>query len=243
MTPRPLVGITAFSSSFIEPPHLPIFGLSRRYVSAIEAAGGAPLIVPPGLDESALRTVFDRLDGVLLPGGGDIDPACYGEAPHPAVYGVSPERDRGEMAIARWAVDAQKPVMAICRGIQVLNVALGGTLVQDIPSQWPNPLLHMFDTTQVERNFMAHAVDIEPGTRLREVIGADRATVNSWYHQSVKHIASGLSVAARAPDGVIEAVELPGHRFALGVQWHPEWLTDQQPEMKRLFESLVQAAA
>ncbi len=243
MPNRPLIGITAFETRHVDPPHLPIYALNRRYVMAIEAAGGAPLLVPSGLDDTSLEAIFARLDGLLLSGGGDIDPAYYGEAPHVSLTGVSAARDRLELAFVRWAVDAEKPLMAICRGIQVLNVALGGSLVQDIPTQLPGSLTHMFDGTTIARPDGAHPVQIEAGTRLRRVMGMAQASVNSWHHQSVGQIAPGLKVVAQAPDGVVEAVELPGHRFAIGVQWHPEWLYDRQPEMKRLFEALVQAAA
>jgi len=243
MSHRPLIGITAFETNGIHPPHLPIFALNRRYVMAIETAGGAPVMMPPGLSEGSLRAIFDRLDGWLLSGGGDIDPACYGEAPHPASTEISADRDRTELALARRAVDGDKALLSICRGIQVFNVALGGTLVQDIPAQIPGALQHKFDSALVARAHIAHPVRIAAGTRLSEVMGVDQAGVNSWHHQSLKQIAPGLKVTALSPDGVIEAVELPGHRFALGVQWHPEWLYDRQPEMKRLFEALVQAAS
>ncbi|HJW84005.1 MAG TPA: gamma-glutamyl-gamma-aminobutyrate hydrolase family protein [Anaerolineae bacterium] len=243
MSHRPLIGITAFETRHINLPHLPIFALNRRYVMAVEAAGGAPVMLPPGLSEDSLRSMFERLNGLLLSGGGDIDPACYGEAPHPASTEINADRDRMELALARQAVDGDKALLSICRGIQVFNVALGGTLVQDIPAQIPGALQHNFDSASVARTHIAHPVQIDAGTRLSEVMGVDQAGVNSWHHQSLKQIAPGLKVTALSPDGVIEAVELPGHRFALGVQWHPEWLYDRQPEMKRLFEALVQAAS
>ena len=242
MTNRPLIGITAFESRYIHPPHLPIFALNQRYVTAIEAAGGSPLMLPPGLSDESLRAIFDRLDGLLLSGGGDIHPACYSEDPHPATAEISAERDAMEIALTRWAVEREKAMLSICRGIQVFNVALGGSLVQDIPTQWPGSLKHTFQPTEVARDYIAHAVQIESGTRLRDVMQVDRAGVNSWHHQSIKQVAPGLKVTALSPDGVIEAVELPGHRFALGVQWHPEWLYDHQSEMARLFEALVEAA-
>lgn len=241
MVGRPLIGITAFHTRHITPPHLPLVALGQRYVTAIEAAGGVPLIVSPGLDDENLQVIFERLDGVLLPGGGDIDPACYGETPHPSLTETNVERDHLELSLARCAVDANKPLLAICRGIQVLNVALGGSLVQDIPTQIANALPHTFDETKVPREFTAHVVHIEPNTQLHGVMGVDRADANSWHHQSLKQVAPGLNVVARSPDGVIEAVEMPERRFIIGVQWHPEWLYDRQPEMKRLFEALVQA--
>ncbi len=242
MPNRPLIGITAFETRHREPPHSPIYALNRRYVRAIEEAGGAPVMVPPGLDDASLQTIFERLDGLLLPGGGDIDPACFGEAPHPSLTELSAERDSMELSLAHRAVDAEKPLLAICRGIQVLNVALGGSLVQDIPTQLPGSLAHSFDATKVARDAATHEVQIEAGTQLQAVMGVERAGVNSWHHQALKRVAAGLKVVARSPDGVIEAIEMPGHRFAIGVQWHPEWLTERQPEMRRLFVALVRAA-
>ena len=243
MSSPPVIGISALASRGPDAPHLPTFALNQRYALAVAAAGGAPLLIPPGLDVRSLRVVYDRLDGVLLSGGGDVDPARYGESPHPSVYDVDPGRDETELSVARWAVADDKPLLAICRGVQVLNVALGGSLVQDIPSQWPDPLLHIFDLVSVERDFQAHAVRVDPGTRLHAILGSDQATVNSWHHQSLRRVASPLQVTACAPDGIIESVEMPGRTLVLGVQWHPEWLYDSQPEMKRLFEALVQAAA
>jgi len=241
MPQRPLIGITGLVTRYIDPPHLPMVSLNERYVRAVATAGGAPLIIAPGLDVESLTEMFERLDGILLSGGGDMDPAFYGEAPHPAVYEVNPDRDRAEVQLARWAVEREKPVMSICRGIQVFNVALGGSLIQDIPSQVPSALTHMFDAKTVARNHIAHTIQIDPGTQLRALIGSERANVNSWHHQSIKHVAPALKVTACAPDGVIEAVEIPDHRFSVAVQWHPEWLYDQQPEMLRLFEGLVRA--
>ncbi|HET7089709.1 MAG TPA: gamma-glutamyl-gamma-aminobutyrate hydrolase family protein [Anaerolineae bacterium] len=242
MTKRPVIGITALATRYIDPPHSPMYALNQRYVMAVEASGGAPLMVPPDLDETSMQAIFERLDGWVLSGGGDVDPAYYGESPHAALNEVNAERDRLELSFARQAVEADKPVIGICRGVQVLNVALGGSLVQDIPTQQADSLPHSFDGTRVARDYMAHPVRIESGSLLREVMGVEQAGVNSWHHQSVKRVAASLAVVAQSPDGIIEAVEMPGRRFVIGVQWHPEWLYDHQPEMKRLFEALVQAA-
>jgi putative glutamine amidotransferase len=243
MSKRPLIGVTGYETQHIEAPHLPIFALGRRYAQAVAAAGGAPLVVPPGLDDDALAAIFARLDGVLLSGGGDVDPACYGEAPHPALVEVSTARDRMEMALARRSVEGSKPLLAICRGIQVLNVALGGSLLQDIPTQHPGALTHTFDVKSTPRAHLAHSVRIDAATRLQSVMGVNETEVNSWHHQALKQVAQGLSVTAHSPDGIVEAVEIAGHRFAIGVQWHPEWLYDRQPEMMRLFEALVHSAS
>lgn len=242
MATRPLIGITALSTTSIEAPHLPLHALNQRYVAAVHAAGGAPMMLPPALDGSALRVIFARLDGLLISGGGDVDPLHYGEEACALVGDVDADRDQTELMLTGWAAETDKPFLCICRGIQVMNVAMGGSLVQDIPTQVPNALIHMPDHIVYPRNHIAHHIQIDPDTRLREVISSDRAEVNSWHHQAVKRVAPRVRVTACAADGIIEAIELPGHRFAVGVQWHPEWLYDRQPEMLRLFEALVEAA-
>jgi putative glutamine amidotransferase len=242
MNTRPLIGITAFETTHSRPPHSDLYALGQRYVRAIEETGGAPVMLPPGLSQDSLRRVFDRLDGLLFSGGGDIDPALYDEAPLPTLGIVSAARDRDELPLARWAIEDSKPVLSICRGIQVLNVALGGSLIQDIPSQKPGMLQHDFDSAAIPHDHIAHIVNIEPHSNLASILGAAAVQVNSWHHQAINRPADGLTVVAHSPDGIIEAVEIPQHRFAIGVQWHPEWLYDKRPEMKRLFAALVDAA-
>ncbi len=240
MSQRPLIGITA-SIDHRSPAYGETYLLTRKYAEGVLQAGGVPVIVPHNLDEESLRALLDRLDGVLLSGGGDIDPALFDEAPHPATSEVEPDRDRVELTLTRWIVDEEKPFLAICRGIQVLNVALGGSLVQDIPSQVPDALQHSFDRKTTPRSYLAHPVKIDPGSRLARVMQLEMAQTNSWHHQSIKQVADRLQVTAVAPDGVIEAVEVSGQRFAIGVQWHPEWQFEERPEQRRLFEELVRA--
>lgn len=243
MNKRPLIGITAFETTHRQPPHTPLYALGQRYAHAVETGGGAGIILAPGLSDESLREIFARLDGLLLSGGGDIDPARYGESPHPALGTISPARDHAEVLLAQWAVQADKPLLCICRGIQVLNVALGGSLIQDIPGQVAGALQHNFDSVRVPHEQIAHPVEIEPGSRLADALGTLTAQVNSWHHQALARVASPLHVVARAPDGIIEAVEIPHQRFIVGVQWHPEWLYDTQPEMLRLFQTFVRAAS
>ena len=238
---RPLIGITA-SIDQRSPAFGETYSLTRKYAEGVLQAGGVPLIVPHNLDEDSLRAVLDRLDGVLLSGGGDIAPALFGEDAHPATREIESDRDRVELTLARWVVDSDVPLLAICRGIQVLNVALGGSLVQDIPSQVPNALQHSFDRNTTPRNYLAHPVKIDPNSQLTSVMQLEVAQTNSWHHQSIKQAADRLYVTAVAPDGVIEAVEVPGQRFAIGVQWHPEWLFEVHLEHRRLFEGLIEAA-
>lgn len=238
---RPVIGVTA-SIDHRPPAFGETYSLTRKYAEGVLQAGGVPVIVPHNLDEESLRALFDRLDGMLLSGGGDIDPASFGEAAHPATCEIEPDRDRVELALARRVVEQDMPFLAICRGIQVLNVALGGSLVQDIPSQVQDALPHSFDRQTTPRNYLAHPVKIDPGSQLAQVMQLDVAQTNSWHHQAIKQVAAGLQVTAVTPDGVIEAVEVPGRRFAIGVQWHPEWLFEEMAEHRRLFEEFVRAS-
>jgi putative glutamine amidotransferase len=238
---RPVIGVTA-SIDHRSPAFGETYALTRKYAEGVVQVGGVPVIVPHNLGEDALRVVLDRLDGMLLSGGGDIDPALFGEELHPATSEIEADRDRVELTLARWLVEEEKPLLAICRGIQVLNVALGGSLVQDIPSQVPDALQHSFDRKTTPRDYLAHPVKIDPSSQLARVMQLETAQTNSWHHQALKRVADRLRVTAVAPDGVIEAVEVPGQRFAIGVQWHPEWLFEERPEHRRLFEELVRAA-
>ena len=238
---RPVIGITA-SIDQRAPAFGETYSLTRKYAEGVVQAGGAPLIVPHNLDEESLRAVLGRLDGVLLSGGGDIDPALFGEDVHPETGEMESDRDRVELTLARWVVERGMPFMAICRGIQVLNVALGGSLIQDIPSQVPGALPHSFDRATTPRDFVAHSVKINPNSHLARIMQSEVVQTNSWHHQSIRRVADGLQVTAVAPDGVIEAVEVPGQRYALGVQWHPEWLFEERAEQRRLFAGLVEAA-
>jgi len=208
---------------------------------AIARAGGLPVLIPTGLDEATLRALYERLDAVLLPGGPDVDPAHYGSERHPLTVTIDDLRDKLELTVARWAVRDDLPVFGICRGHQVLNVALGGTLVQDIPDQLGSPLIHDIpDGTP--RSTRVHDVTIDSDSRLAGVLGSTRLLVNSLHHQSVEQVAPGAVVTAKSPDGVVEALEVPDRHFALSVQWHPEDLYQDDEAMLRLFTAFVQAA-
>ena len=217
-----------------------VFRLREDYVRSVETAGGLPVIFAPGRPEDAAE-VLDRVDGLLLTGGADLDPRNYGEAPHPKLGRTFDERDAFELALCREALRRDLPLLAICRGHQVLNVATGGTLVQDIPSQIAGAGVHDPD---VERWETSHEVEILPATRLREILGTERVAVNSFHHQSVKRLGGDLVLSARSPDGVVEGIEMPREtrRFVVGVQWHPESFWDHPPGFAPLFEALVHAA-
>jgi putative glutamine amidotransferase len=235
---RPLIGITA--ASFVvkgKPYH-------RGYapnVAAIAAAGGLPVYVPPGLDDETLRELYERLDGLLLPGGPDVRPSVYGQPQHPMTLVIDDPRDALELTLARWAAEDDLPVLGICRGHQVLNVALGGTLVQDIPSQVETTLKHD-QPDGLPRANRLHTVEIAEDSHLASILSETRLSVNSLHHQSVAEVAPGVKVTATAPDGVVEALEIPGKPFVLSVQWHPEDLYAEDPAMARLFEAFVSAA-
>jgi len=197
--------------------------------------------LPAGLSQRAVDEVFQRADGVLLSGGGDVDPAWYGAPPHPLAAGVDAGRDEAELHLARRAAAERKPLFGICRGAQVFNVALGGTLYGDT-AEHEGAERHAYDAPGLPWDLRPHVVQVAEATRLVELLGAPMLAVNSLHHQACRTVAPGLRLAAQAPDGVVEAVELPEHPFALAVQWHPECLPEA-PEMRRLFEGLVEAAA
>lgn len=240
---KPLIGISCgtFHDRAWCPPS---FGHRKTYVDAIMNAGGAPLLIPPVTDEPTLRALYERLDGLLLAGGGDIDPELYGAEPHEKIGPVDPLRDGAELPMARWAVADGKPVLGICRGIQVINVALGGTLYQDLPSQIGDAVQHNLSYEREDWTHMAHAITIAPGSRLAGLIGVQTMTTNSLHHQAVRDIAPGLHAVAWAPDGVIEALEASTDQFLIGVQCHPEALQGEvDPRWQALFAAFVASCA
>ncbi len=217
----------------------PTIGITRcsrvdDYVESVKRAGGEPVVLEPTDDP---QQSLDRIDALLLSGGLDVDPSLYGEAPHPTTE-IDATRDRFEIPISREAVQRDMPVFAICRGVQVLNVAAGGSLVQDIPTSVTTGLSHSID---VPKNHIAHAVTVTPGTRLAAALAAS-TPVNSRHHQAVGRVAPSFVVSAVSEDGVVEAIERPASTFCVGVQWHPEnfWRTG---EFAGLFEEFVAAAA
>lgn len=238
----PLIGLTTRSiQTEIANSPVDFHGLAQAYIGAVRAAGGAPVLLPHGATDEELGALAGRLDGLLLTGGKDVDPAEYGEEALPQCGAVSAARDRLEFSLVRHAVRLELPLLAICRGPQVVNVALGGSLWQDLPAQLPNAIRHNFRGPEYHA-VLAHRVTIAAGSRLQAILGAEEVGVNSSHHQAIRELADGLVATAHAPDGVIEGVELPGHSFAVGVQWHPELMYREHPIMLRLFEALVEAA-
>jgi putative glutamine amidotransferase len=219
------------------------FCMGRRYVESLIAAGGAPVLAPVTLNEHETRMLYEQCDGVLLAGGGDVDPAEFQEPPHEKTGRIDRDRDHAEFLVSRWAMAENKPLFGICRGIQTLNVACGGTLVQDIPSQWQSPLRHNGHYEGAHRDDVLHTVHVEPGSCVWQMLGQSEVGVNSFHHQAVKRVADEFVITARSPDGIIEAIEHPARRFAAAVQWHPEEMSATRQDMLALFIAFVRAAA
>jgi putative glutamine amidotransferase len=238
---RPVIGISGRSDRTTYPVELLTFSANQSYNRAVMEAGGAPVIVPLGLDLDGIRAVFDALDGVLIPGGGDVCPALYGADAHKSVWGLDDARDQLEVTLVRLALDHGKPLLAVCRGLQILNVATGGDLVQDIETMLPGANDHFYYPGYT-RDYLAHSVAVEPDSLLHGVVGQHELLVNSMHHQAVQRVGAGLRVIGRAADGVVEALEASEHPWALGVQFHPEELTAYEP-IRRLFAGFVAAAA
>jgi putative glutamine amidotransferase len=234
----PLIGITAACLS--DSAGAAKITLNEVYIRAVARGGGAPLIIPPTLSETALESIFSRLDGVLFSGGGDVETSRYHGIDHPRVYGVDPERDRVEIYLVEQAARRGLPFLGICRGIQVINVALGGTLYTHIHDQHPDALRHDW-YPNIPRDHLAHPVKVQESSSLYRILGKTTVETNSLHHQAIHQSAPRLTAVAWAPDGIIEAVELSDHPFGLGVQWHPENL-QAYPEMRALFQALVAAS-
>ena len=232
---RPLIAVSARFSDTAEGWRVPAYASGRTYCDAIARAGGVPVVLPPapGMAVHAFE-VLAAFGGLVLPGGPDVDPARYGSAErHATLYGVRDEHDEFELALARAAVEADLPLLAICRGMQVLNVALGGTLHQHITD----------DETTVKHRFEMHEVELTVGCRAALAIGSTRPLGHSVHHQALDTVAPGLVVTGRAADGTVEGVEATDRRWVVGVQWHPEDTAGTDPEQQALFDALVEAAA
>ncbi len=245
MPGRPIIGVPLQSYPSVPGERPALWGIGRSYFEALARHGAVPLPIPPlAHDAEAVRAYADRIDGLLLAGGSDIAPTRYGEPTRAQCGAIDPERDAVELELVRRMRDAGKPVFGICRGMQLLNVACGGSLYQDIPTQVPAALKHDYTAKQghVDRSDSPHDVTVKPGTTLAALLGEALFPVNSIHHQAVKELGSGLVACAFAPDGIVEGIELPGHPFFLGVQWHPEDLLESQPAMSRLFAAFVASA-
>ena len=229
---KPTIGIT-FSHNVNNDP-------DNNYIRAIEKFGGEPLTLYPGASYS-----LDDIDGLLLTGGGDIHPDNFGATLHPSLKYVSEARDALEIPLCRDALAADKPILGICRGIQIMGVAMNGSLYQDIPTEYRGDTLQHQITDERDKDAW-HPIEIEPNSRLSDIIGWRTDEVNSSHHQALEWIGTGFKVTARAPDGIIEAMEAPSKTFVVGVQYHPERMPkdgELSPHSRKLFEAFIEAAA
>ena len=243
---RPTIGVTTQTLQAIDgiPAGLPSsVVMNQRYYEAVASAGGAPVLIPLLDDTDVLRATYEACAGILIPGGVDMDPATYGEAPHEKLGRIDPDRDRVELQLARWCIEDSKPLLGLCRGLQVINVAQGGTLFQDIEAQLEGAIRHdYFPTYGFARDHLSHDVAVAPASRLRSLVDLEHLPVNSMHHQGVKELGEGLVASARAADGLIEAVESANGHWMVGVQWHPEVFEEHNPHANHLFRGFVDAS-
>lgn len=239
----PLIGVSTMNDHDAAGKHAPRFSNNQSYIKAVEAAGGIPILIPHLEEVEKLRRIYEMLDGILLPGGLDMHPKFYNQEPHPALDPVDVGLDHTETTMLPWALEDDLPVLGICRGEQVLNVVMGGTLIQDLYTQHNTTIDHRESFKRKIRDFLAHDIAIEPGTRLHGLAGKDRVWVNTSHHQSIDIVAPGLVATAWSPDGIIEAVESPDRHFVMAVQCHPEELWRKHRWARDLFKSFVDAAS
>lgn len=239
----PLIGISTIDDHDAAGVHANRFSNNQSYAKAIENAGGVPIMIPHVEEADALRRIYDVLDGILLPGGLDIHPKFYGQEPHPALDPTDVGLDRIESVMVPWALEDDLPILGICRGEQVLNVLMGGTLIQDIYTQYSTTIDHRESFKRRIRDFLAHDIEVKPDTRLHELTGEDRVWVNTSHHQCIDKVGDGLIATAWSPDGIVEGIEAPESRFLVAVQCHPEEMWRKHGWASKFFSSFVEAAA
>lgn len=247
MARRPIIGVPTQTLQAIDgiPEGLPhSWVMNHRYFLALTSVGAVPWMVPLLADDAGtLRAIYDNLDGVFIAGGVDVDPSSYGEERHTSCGRTDLPRDIVEMMFTQWALDEGKPLLGVCRGMQVMNVVRGGTLYQDCTEQYAGSIKHdYFPNAGYARDFLAHDISVDPGSRLHASFGASSVLVNSMHHQGIKALGDGLFPSAYSSDGLIEAIETGNGAFAVGVQWHPEMLIDSDAGTRSLFSAFVEAA-
>lgn len=225
---KPLIGLTSYHRNEDDR-----FTIPAKYLEAVEGAGGIPVVITPTSEN--LDGLIKKLDGLVLSGGADIDPAEYDGEQKDSVYGINHERDRYELDLVRRTLKEHLPTLAICRGLQVLNVALGGTLVEHIPDEYGEEVVHRGENL----NKVEHSVSIDPGSRLASILKNTEFDCPSYHHQAVRDLAPGFKIVAKSEDGVIEAIESDEYPEVIAVQWHPEYTADNDPNQQRLFDTLV----
>jgi putative glutamine amidotransferase len=234
---KPIIGITTSNGQYMGYPSIDLF---RTYVDAILVAGGIPVLIPSETPETSWKQLMETLGEVFFTGGGDISPDSYDEVDHPSLSGVDRSRDQIEIPMIKHAIQYNIPFLGICRGFQVLNIALGGSLFIDLSSKRSDSIKHDY-YPGFQRDHLAHQVEIQPDSTVGMIMGRSMIEVNSLHHQGLKTLAEKLLPVGYAPDGLVEAVEVPGHQYAMAVQWHPEWLLHIS-QMKSLFVALIEAA-
>lgn len=237
---RPLIGIPCHALIRAETGR-PIYAMNRSYVHAVESGGGLPMLIPMMNDITTLTALLSHLDGLLLPGGIDVHPSRYGEEVHPLTEDADLAQDEFEITLATWALKQDIPVLGICRGMQLLNIMLGGTLIQDIDLMYPDNVVHSH--RDWPRTHLAHEISVEPGSRMETILGANEVRVNSLHHQAIKEPGKGVRITGRAPDGIPELLEVSGYRFVLAAQGHPEEIYTIVPAFQRLFAAFVEASS
>lgn len=240
---KPLIGITTGEViNLVEPWASTVYGQKRSYSNAIIASGGIPVFIP-FMPETELKNLYERLDGIVFAGGNDINPELYHEEPHALTVDVSLERDRVETLLMSWALADNKPLFAICRGFQLLNIHLGGSLYQDIPTMLPEASNHELSTHKEDYTHIAHVLNVAPNSRLAAVAQAKEINANTHHHQGIKKLADSLEASAWSEDGLIEAVERTDKSFVLGVQCHPESLYLVDKKWANVFEAFIKASS
>ncbi len=237
---RPLIGIPCHAD-YVDGTKRPVYCNNRAYVHAIEHAGGVPILIPLLHDFSLFDTLLPRLDGLMLSGGIDIDPALYGEAPHPLTEQPDNALDEIELKLASWALQEDIPTLGVCRGMQVLNVALGGTLYQDIQALYPDSLHHSH--RHMSRDYLAHRVNVLPGSRVEQLLGPGSFMANSLHHQAVHKPGRDVVISGTADDGIPEMLEVQNRRFVVAAQFHPEEIYMKEAASAQLFAGFVQACS
>lgn len=241
---QPIIGITAgeiFNKLYPHSP--PAQGQPHTYIDATVRAGGAPFVIPLTKDKGALRSLYEQCSGILLAGGNDLDPRRYGQQPTKHTTDQDPPRDEQELKLLQWALEDNKPVLGICRGMQLINVARGGDLYQHIPEDLPDAVIHNIASEGKQESRIVHTLRIDPGSQLAKIMGATELGANAYHHQAIKELGDGVVATAWAEDDVIEGLELPSKKYVVAVQSHPESLEESiEPEWRKLFKSFVVAS-
>jgi len=228
---RPLIGLTTYGRK-----ETGEYSLPAQYIDSVRRAGGIPVLVAPG--ETNLETLCQSLDGIILTGGGDIHPDQYKGNSHALMYKVDEQRDATELELTKLILEKDIPALAICRGLQILNIFFGGTLYEHIPDVFEETVLHRLPP----RETVKHMVDVIKGSKLHGIVGSDKIEVVSWHHQAVRDVPKNLTITARSDDGIVEGIELDSHSWLVAVQWHPELSASNDVLQQKLFNALIEAS-